>query len=47
VSEAPQSGVAEVRLWGERYPAGLDEEASPVRHQLSFAARAFKAQALA
>jgi len=47
VSEALQSGGAEVRLWGERYPAGLDEEASPVRHQLSFAARAFKAQALA
>jgi hypothetical protein len=47
VSEALEGGLAEVRLWGEGCPAGLDEEASPVRHRLSFAARAFKAQALA
>jgi hypothetical protein len=47
VSEALDGGLAEVRLWGEGRPAGLDEEASPVWHRLSFAARAFKAQALA
>ena len=32
---------------GRGCPGGLDEEASPVWHRLSFAARAFKAQALA
>jgi hypothetical protein len=47
VSEALEGGLAEVRLWGEGCPAGLDEEPSPVWHRLSFAARAFKAQALA
>lgn len=47
VSEALEGGMAEVRLWGEGCPAGLDEEAAPVWHRLSFAARAFKAQALA
>ena len=36
----------EVRLWGERWPEDLDA-AGPVGHQLSVAARAFKAQALA
>ena len=47
VSEALDSGLAEVRLWGEGWPGGLDEEAGLVWHRLSFAARAFKAQALA
>ena len=47
VCQALDSGLAEVRLWGEGCPAELDEEACPVRHRLSFAARAFKAQALA
>jgi hypothetical protein len=39
-------GAAEVRLWGEGWPGEL-EAAGPVPHQLSVAARAFKAQALA
>jgi len=47
VSEALEGGLAEVRLWGEECPPELDDAASPVWHRLSFAARAFKAQALA
>jgi hypothetical protein len=46
VSEALEGGLAEVRLWGG-CPAELDDAASPVWHRLSFAARAFKVQALA
>jgi len=46
VDEARES-LAEVRLWGEGWPAELDGAAGPVRYQLSVAARAFKAQALA
>jgi hypothetical protein len=39
---------ADIRLWGDPWPAGLDDTAGPVQqHQLSVAARAFKAQALA
>jgi hypothetical protein len=38
---------AEVRLWGERWPAELTGEDIPMLHRLSVAARAFKAQALA
>ncbi len=34
-------------LWGERLPAELDSSVDSVQHQLSAAARAFKAQALA
>lgn len=39
--------VAEVRLWGDRRPASLTGTTGEVRHRLSVAARAFKAQALA
>jgi hypothetical protein len=39
-------GAAEVRLWGEGWPEEL-EAVGPAPHQLSVAARAFKAQALA
>ena len=46
VDEA-REGLAEVRLWGEEWPAALAGLAGPVRYQLSVAARAFKAQALA
>ena len=46
VDEARES-LAEVRLWGQEWPAELDGAADPVRYQLSVAARAFKAQALA
>ncbi|MGI8329400.1 hypothetical protein ACRYCC_05500 [Actinomadura scrupuli] len=40
-------GLVEVRLWGDGWPADLDDGAGSVRHRLSAAARAFKAQALA
>jgi hypothetical protein len=46
VDEA-RDGLAEVRLWREEWPAELAGPAGPVRYQLSVAARAFKAQALA
>jgi hypothetical protein len=46
VDEA-REGLAEIRLWGEGWPAELNGAAGPVRYQLSVAARAFKAQALA
>jgi len=47
VLTALEQGATEVTLWGERLPAELDDSVDSVRHQLSAAARAFKAQALA
>jgi hypothetical protein len=47
VLAAAESGRAEIRLWGEVWPADFDGSGDPVSHQLSLAARAFKAQALA
>jgi hypothetical protein len=47
VREALEEPSAEVRLWDEGWRADLDGAAGPVRHRLSVAARAFKAQALA
>jgi hypothetical protein len=47
VLEALEQGATEVTLWGERLPAELDSSVDSVQHQLSAAARAFKAQALA
>jgi hypothetical protein len=42
------SGAAEVRLWGDHWRAGFDDEtAVPRQHRLSVAAQAFKAQAMA
>jgi hypothetical protein len=38
---------AEIRLWGEARPGDFDIAAHGVSHQLSLAARAFKAEALA
>jgi len=46
VLDAVAEGVAEVRLWADRWPK-LEGQAAPVQHRLSVAARAFKAQALA
>jgi hypothetical protein len=46
VLEALGTGAADVRLWGDRWPPDLDGVADSVPHQLSLAARAFKAQAL-
>jgi hypothetical protein len=41
------SGAAEVRLWGDHWPAGFDDAAgTPRQHRLSVAAQAFKAQAM-
>jgi hypothetical protein len=47
VLNALEQGATEVTLWGERPPAELDSTVDSVQHQLSAAARAFKAQALA
>jgi hypothetical protein len=51
VLQALDHGVTEVTLWGPRreedWPAELDESVGLVQHQLSAAARIFKAQALA
>jgi hypothetical protein len=47
VLAAAESGRAEIRLWGEGWPADFDGSGDPVSHRLSLAARAFKAQALA
>jgi hypothetical protein len=44
VLETLDTGPAEIRLFGDGCPQG---PAAPMRHQLSVAARAFKAQALA
>ncbi|PXW27716.1 hypothetical protein [Nocardia sp. 348MFTsu5.1] len=40
-------GETEVTLWGDSLPDELDSRIGMVRHRLSVAARAFKAQALA
>jgi hypothetical protein len=47
VLNALDHGQTEVTLWGEHWPEELDDTVGSVRHQLSAAARAFKAQALA
>jgi hypothetical protein len=47
VREAVDAGQTDVRLWGEPPSAALAPASAPLRHQLSVAARAFKAQALA
>jgi hypothetical protein len=47
VLAAAETGRAEIRLWGEVWPADFDGSGDPVSHRLSLAARAFKAQALA
>jgi hypothetical protein len=47
VLNALDHGLTEVTLWGEHWPEELDDTVGSVRHQLSAAARAFKAQALA
>ncbi len=46
VLNALDHGLTEVTLWGEHCPAELDSTVGWVRHQLSAAARAFKARAL-
>ncbi len=46
VHTALAEGRAEVRFWGDEWPAGLGDSSGPVWHRLSVAARAFKAHAL-
>ncbi len=47
VVQALDQGATEVTLWGESWPAELDDSVGLVQHRLSAAAQAFKAQALA
>ncbi|MFZ1175344.1 MAG: hypothetical protein WAO15_03545 [Mycobacterium sp.] len=47
VLQALDHGVTEVTLWGENWPAELDESVGLVHHRLSMAAQIFKAAALA
>lgn len=47
VQQILEDGETEVTLWGDRLPSELDTRIGTVRHRLSVAARAFKAQALA
>ena len=47
VLQALDQGATEVTLWGQTWPAELDDSVGMVEHRLSAAARAFKAQALA
>jgi len=47
VLQALDHGVTEVTLWGETWPAELDDSVELVQHRLSRAAQAFKAKALA
>jgi hypothetical protein len=47
VRNALDQGATEVTLWGDSLPAELHHSVDSVQHQLSAAARAFKAKALA
>ena len=47
VLQALDHGVTEVTLWGETWPAELDDSVGQVQHRLSMAARTFKAKAMA
>jgi len=47
VLQALDHGVTEVTLWGETWPAELDDSVGLVQHRLSIAAQMFKAKALA
>ena len=47
VLQALDHGVTEVTLWGESWPAELDDSVGLVQHRLSMAAKIFKGEALA
>ena len=47
VLRALDHGVTEVTLWGETWPAELDDSVGLVQHRLSMAAQMFKGEALA
>ena len=46
-SQALDQGATEVTLWGQTWPAEIDDSVGLVEHRLSAAAQAFKSQALA
>ncbi|MET8213375.1 hypothetical protein ABZT51_47350 [Streptomyces sp. NPDC005373] len=46
VIDARECALADVRFWGEAWPAGLGDGAGEAPHRLSVAARAFKHRAL-
>jgi hypothetical protein len=46
VLQALDQGVTEVTLWGETWPAELDDSVGLVQHRLSVAAKIFKGKAL-
>jgi hypothetical protein len=41
-----EQGTADIRMWGDHWPTGIDPRFGLVRHQLSLAAKAFKARAM-
>lgn len=47
VLQALDHGATEVTLWGDRWPAELNDSVGVVQHRLSRAAKTFKARALA
>jgi len=47
VLQALDHGVTEVTMWGQTWPAELDDSVGLVQHRLSSAAQIFKGQALA
>ena len=47
VRTALDQGQADVRFWGDHWPDGFRAATGPVSHELSLAARAFKAEAMA
>jgi hypothetical protein len=47
VLQALDHGVTEVTMWGQRWPAELDDSVGLVQHRLSSAAQIFKGRALA
>jgi hypothetical protein len=47
VHNALERGLSEVTLWGQHWPLELNHRVTSVHHELSSAARVFKAQALA
>jgi len=46
VQQATENNDADIRFWGDAWPDDFDAGSGGVRHDLSIAARAFKAQAL-
>jgi hypothetical protein len=47
IDDILDKGGADIMLWGSKSPLDMGDKFAPLHHQLSLAARAFKAQALA